>query len=550
MDRPVHAIRTALRAARTAVANPGVRRLETAWLLGYLGDAAIMVSITLAMFADGGAFGVAILGAARMLPATAAGLVAAVPLARWRADRILGAMAVARGIAGLAAAGILAAAAPPAWLLPVAGALGVIAAVVRPVHNTALPTLARSPEELIAANVATATAEALGTFSGPAAAAVLIAVGLGDATGVVTAAASAIAVAGLRGIDYESEDERLGPARRSASAPPIRAGLRAIRRRPAVALTLAGFFAQVAARGLLNTFMVVASLRLLGMGEPGVGVLGAALGVGGALGLFAGLAVGGSSTRTFLLALAAWGAPIGLIALVPAPIVAVGALAVTGLANAVLDIAGFTILQRGSANQERGGIFAILETGVGVGTMLGSLAAPVLIAALGDQGAMVAGGAFLPLVALGLAAASRDSGQAEVVPTEDLARLRAIPVFAALPMSALERLAHGARPRTFRAGETLMTKGEPGDTYLVLRSGSAEIVDGDRILDTVGPGSGIGEIALLRDGLRTATVRALTDVEVDELDAAIFRAAIAGPLGTVAAECLVVSRLSRSVAVP
>jgi len=542
----VPAVRAAVRSAAIAMANPGIRRVETAWLLGFAAEAALMVTFTVALYDTAGATGVALLGAARMLPATFAGLFAAVPLARWRADRILIAMAVTRAAAGLVAVAMHVAGLPAPWLLLVAAGLGIAGATVRPVHNTALPTLARSPEELVAANVATSTAEAVGTFAGPAIAAALLAAGAPALIGLVAAGAMVVAVVALAGIRYESVDDARGPVRRTASAPPILAGLRSVARRPAVALTILGFGAQTITRGLMNTLIVVASVRLLGMGEPGVGVLGAALGVGGAFGLFAGLLVGRSSPRGFVIALACWGAPLVVIGLVPVPLAALAALAAVGLANALLDIVGFTIIQRGSANDERGPAFAIVEAVAGLGAIVGSLMAPALVAGLGPQNALVAAGLFLPVVAVVLAVLFRGTARADLVPAAAIARLKAVPAFAALPLTGLERLAYGARPAHFPAGATLMRKGDVGDTFVLLRSGTVRIDDDGQVLDTLGPGAGIGEIALLRDGIRTATATAVTDVEAEVFDAGTFRAAISGPAGSAAIECLVTDRLARS----
>src|SRR5262249_23703500 len=117
-----------------------------------------------------------------------------------------------------------------------------------------------------------------------------------------------------------------------------------------------------------------------------------------------------------------------------------------------------------------------------------------------------------------------------------------------LPLTALERLAEGMRPVTVATGDVLMREGEPGDGYDVIERGRFEVRTGGRVISTVGPGDGVGEIALLRSGPRTATVTALADGSVYVLDATAFRAAVAGPTSAAAAAAVIEERLARSAA--
>jgi MFS family permease len=151
---------------------------------------------------------------------------------------------------------------------------------------------------------------------------------------------------------------------------------------------------------VLVTLLVVLITVLFGLGDPGVGILTAAIGIGGVVGLVGGLALRRSTSLAYAVALAAWGLPIAVIGIAPGVAVAVGALAVVGLSNALLDIIGFTLLQRGCRNEERGPVFAIFEGAVGIGATIGSLAAPTLIDAVGLRPALVATGLVLPVAAV------------------------------------------------------------------------------------------------------------------------------------------------------
>src|SRR5262249_53661967 len=124
-----------------------------------------------------------------------------------------------------------------------------------------------------------------------------------------------------------------------------------------------------------------------------------------------------------------------------------------------------------------------------------------------------------------------------------LTLLRSVPLFAPLPLTALERLCEGIAPVDFKPGDMLIREGEPGDHYLVLVHGEADVLDGDRLLRTCGRGDGIGEIALLRQVPRTATVVARTPVAAYEIDSAAFLDAMAGPAARAAADAVIAARL-------
>ena len=162
------------------------------------------------------------------------------------------------------------------------------------------------------------------------------------------------------------------------------------------------FVIQIFVRGLLTAFIVVVSIELLDLGEGGVGLLNAMIGLGGFVGALAALAlVGvGGLPRLFTLSLVGWGLPLVLIGLVPVVPVAIIALFATGVSNALLDVSGFTLVQRGVRNEDRVTVFGVMEALLGVGLLLGSLLAPAMLALLDVRGALIVAGAILPLVAV------------------------------------------------------------------------------------------------------------------------------------------------------
>jgi MFS family permease len=261
-----------------------------------------------------------------------------------------------------------------------------------------------------------------------------------------------------------------------------------------------------------NPTGVVASLELLDLGDGGVGLLNAMIGLGSFVGALAALAlvgVGGLS-RLFTFSLVGWGLPLVLIGLVPVVPVAIVALFATGVSNALLDVSGFTLVQRGVRNEDRVTVFGVMEALLGVGLLLGSLLAPALLALFDVRGALVVAGAILPLVAVltwrPIANSTRELDGAE----ELVALLRRNTLFAPLPLTTLERLM--------------------GDLVPVVHE----------------PGTVVMEIALLRQVPRTASVTVSERLEGYELGAPAFLAAVSGPRAAAVADSLVTARLTRS----
>jgi CRP-like cAMP-binding protein len=111
---------------------------------------------------------------------------------------------------------------------------------------------------------------------------------------------------------------------------------------------------------------------------------------------------------------------------------------------------------------------------------------------------------------------------------EDVDLLRQVDVFDPLPLPAIEQLATGLRPRHVSAGEVLYQQGDVADGCLVIEHGSAEVLGDGRPIASVGRGELVGEIALLRQVPRTATVRAVTEMDLRLLDADRFVYVVTG----------------------
>jgi MFS family permease len=552
------AIRSAVAALRKAFANDGIRRLGISWMLGIAADGALTVVTLVTVFNRGGPVAVGLLGAVRAVPAIIAGMSAGGMLERFRGDRFLVALGLVRALAAagiavtIATAGTRADEKQVTFILlfvwsTVAAAAG---APVRPTQVTLMPAIARSPGELVAANTVWTTGEGLGAFVGPLIAGVLMAFNLHSVVAAIAAVAFIVTALIASGLRFEQAADASGGGRGARRGLRLREGVRAVLRRPVVAWTMLGTFGQVMTRGLLNALVVAAAIELLLMGQGGLGLLTAALGFGGLLGAIFAMASRRSERliRNELVSLIYWGLPLAIIGVVSLPEVALAAMVVIGVANATYDVALFTILQRSSSNADRASVLSVLEGVIGFGAVTGSLLAPVLIFVLGTRGALVVAGAILPLLVLVMYRRIGHAEEITVLKDGLVDLLRKVPAFAELPLTAVERVAAGLVPIAAPAGAALMTQGEPGDRFVVIEHGEIEVfVDGEPI-DRLGPGTGVGEIALLRRSPRTATVKAITDVTGYGVDAPTFLAAVAGPASTACAERMAAEHLARGAA--
>jgi CRP-like cAMP-binding protein len=126
----------------------------------------------------------------------------------------------------------------------------------------------------------------------------------------------------------------------------------------------------------------------------------------------------------------------------------------------------------------------------------------------------------------------------------ELALLRSQPIFAPLGPTELEHLAAHLVPAHVNAGSVVIRQGEPGEHFFMVVSGRVAVdVDGRQVREE-GRGESFGEIALLRNVPRTATVRAVEDSELMSLERRAFLEAVTGqPAAVTAADAVVRRRL-------
>jgi predicted MFS family arabinose efflux permease len=425
---------------------------------------------------------------------------------------------------------------------PLVYAIVVVATMIsvpfRPAQAALLPRLARNPAELTAANVASSTIESVASFVGPAVGGLLLVATNVETVFVIDALSfvwSAFLVLGIR------VDDDAGAVRaREGFVTELKAGVGTIFRDADVRAVSLLYTAQTLVAGALNVLVVLAALELLDTGEAGVGYLNAAIGVGGIAGGFVALvlATRGRLAADMGIGLVLFGLPLVLMAAFANVPIALLALGIVGIGNSIVDVAAITLLQRLVGDELLGRVLGTLE-GMLIGAIgLGALAAPALASDLGTREALLVSGAVLPVLTIASLLRLRAADR-RATPPEHLAILRRVDFLAALPEPVLEHLASSAHALALAAGTTVIRAGDPGDRFYVVEEGEVEVA-GKRL----GPGAPFGEIALLRDVPRTATVTAATDVRLVAIEREPFVAAVTGHESTSAtADEVIAARL-------
>ncbi|HEY3576381.1 MAG TPA: cyclic nucleotide-binding domain-containing protein, partial [Gaiellaceae bacterium] len=323
-------------------------------------------------------------------------------------------------------------------------------------------------------------------------------------------------------------------------------GWSAVWRTPALRVVVGLTTAEEIVYGALEVLMVVLALRLLHAGNAGYGWLNTAMGVGSVAGAFVVAAVAARRRLAggFGLGILLWGVALCLAAALSTLAPALVLLGAVGTAAILVQVTSVTLLQRSAENEVLGRVFAVLESLMLAGTGVGALVAPGLVSWLGPRGALIATGAFLPVLLVPLWPSLRRIDAAAAIAEEPLELLRRIEIFAHLPEPVLERLASGATAITAAAGQVVVSRGEAGRHFYVIAAGRAVVELDDGATRELEPGSFFGEIALLRDVPRTATVRAVEPLQLYAVERDAFLAAVTGHAPTLAAaENVISSRL-------
>jgi MFS family permease len=509
--------------------NPNLRRSQLSFLGAWTAEWAFTVALGIVAYNDGGALALGLVGLIRMLPAAVLAPLLSPYADRGRRERVLVVVSTLRGVS-TAVAAVMAAVSGPVFVIYALAVLSTIAATLfRPAHSALLPTLCRTGHELASANVVRGLLDSVATLVGPLLAAVLLAFTDVSVVFAVAAAASFWAALLMMRVRYDAPPRASAP-RRPSLIREAAEGIRAVTHNRGLQLVLGLAAAQSLTRGALTVFSVVVAIELLGMGDAGVGALMAAVGVGAVAGsLAASLLVGtGRLGAWFALGVALWGLPIALVGVFPQQAAALLMLAFVGVGNALIDVAGFTLIGRLAPDTVLARVFGLLESLVAVSIGLGSILASALIEWFGVEAALVSIGLVCPLLAVVAWRGLRRLDRSVHVLDEDIGLLQQVPMFTPLPLPAIEQLARGLETVSVPAGQAVFRQGDLGDRYYVIESGTADVVGGTRTVATLGPGEGFGEIALLRHTRRTATLTAGSNLRLRAITSDRFLSAVLG----------------------
>ncbi len=455
------------------------------------------------------------------------------PLAATAGDRhgpaiLLRRRYVALALACATGAALLLADGPVVLAYGAAAFVSVVVSATRPLHHSLLPEVVDGPEDLTAANAVLSSAEGLGSLAAPL------------VTGLVLALASPGAVArghgGAAGArrprsghpappspPHRHRRSGIGPcgdARRDADPAP----------EPGPASALISTVALYVAMGATDVLVVPLALDELDAGEAAVGWLSAGLGAGLMLG---GVAAGFLAGRFHLSrwvtqGLVVWGAVLATVGFAPALAVGIIALALAGAGAAVADVATRTLLARLVAGPLLTRALGLAESLLVGATLIGAVIAAPLGTLVGVPEAFAVIGLGTVVAALGAGWALNRAERRTAPPERQLSLLRLVPITRALDPPTLEDLALRLDRVVVDAGECLITEGDVGDRFYIIERGVFGVRQGTESRAELGPGDFFGEVALLFDVPRNATVEARTTGEVWTLERPDFLEALTG----------------------
>ena len=560
---PPGAVRGALRdtwtSLRSVFVNPALRRIELALAGSMIGDWAYATAIVVWAYGEGGAQLVGVWGAVRLLL-----MAFAAPIGSTLADRlprkaVLIGSDLTRSVLVSIAAALIAVGAPTLSILALATLSSLIGCVFRPAQMAWMPSLARTPEELTAANGASSTIESLAFFVGPALGALLISVTNIQTVlivNVVTFVVSAILVSGIHGIRPADEGTSQGEGQDGDGEKEEREGLLRemgggftfIWRDRNLMMIAILVCAQTVVAGATIVLGVVFAVDVLESGPQTVGIIDSVFGVGAIVGGFYAIA---RSTRNRLagdlaLGTVLWSLPLLLIVVYPSPATVFAAVILLGFGNPLVDVNFATIVQRLAPDRILGRVFGAYE-GALIATMaLGSAVTPFLLDGIGLRWTLAVLALLVGVPAL-LFIPRCLRLDATLRAPEGTALLRSISIFSPLSPAKIEALAGSLTTETASAGTAVVREGEVSDRFLVIVSGRVEVtLDGEHVRFE-GPGEFFGEIGLLRDVPRTATVTAVEDTTLYSLAREDFLDAVLGvDESLAAADDVVMRRLARA----
>ena len=545
-DTDVGGVFASLKTPVAVFRNPDLRRVQLAWAAMSFATWAYAIGLGVYAFDIAGAAGVGLVALLRLLPGALAAPFAGLMGDAYSRRRVLIVSAAATALVLAVSAFAAGADGAPAVVFVAATAFALVSAAYLPVQAAILPLLSRTPQELSAANVVLSAMDNAGFVAGALGAGVLLAVSGPEAVFAVAAALAAVATVLVFRV---APDERPAYVEEPEPGQVVRqtlSGASAILADPGLRLLVATLTSLSFFEGMVDVLVVVAALELLDLGEGSVGYLNAAWGVGA-------LAAGGATAMLLHRGKLAIGIGAGslvvggaavLMAVWSAPLVAYAVWLLFGAGFTLVEVAGKTFLQRLASDEVLARVFASQETLRLAAAALGSIAAPLLVAMFGVKGALLAAGAVMPLFAAGRWAALKAFETGMPVDRGRFTLLRSNAIFQPLPVATLQRVCQDMVPLEVDRGTEVITQGARGDRFFLIAAGEVAVFKDGVLCAREGAGQSFGEIALVRDVPRTATVRASCRTSLLALGRDQFISAVTGyPRSAQLTEDLIDSRM-------
>jgi MFS family permease len=398
-----------------------------------------------------------------------------------------------------------------------------------PAEAAMFPLLARTPQELSASNVNHSAMENAGFIAAAVSTGVLLTATSPGTVFAVAAAVTALTVVLLafvrRDQRPEYEDEELAGVARELSR-----GARALIFHPALRLSSLTLILLLLFEGFADVILISLALELLHLKEGAVGFLNASWGIGALVG---GAALALMLDRGHLVAAIAGGsillgAATMLPGFVPEQWTSYVAWFGIGIGFTFVEVAGKTLMYRLASDETMGRVISALEAGRLLAMALGSLGAIVLVEWLHPDGALIVLGALMPIFVALCWARLRSYEVGAPVAEGPYHLLRDNSIFAPLPIATVERLSHDLVAVEFDAGHEVIVQGDHGDRFFLIETGAVEVFENGDFRRNEGPGESFGEIALLHDVPRTATVRTTEPTRLLSLEREQFLTAVSG----------------------
>ena len=522
------------------------------YLLAVLAEWSVFIGVLVYAHDRGGAQAAGFASIAVIVPYVIGAPIASAVAGRFRPAHVRIVGLAVQSVAYTAAAAAAWAEAPTAAVVTGVMVAIVAATTLRPAGAALLPAIVRTSRELTVANLWQSYCENASDIAGPLLATLLLFVGgppaalAGCAASVILATLVALL---LRSVDPPADAE---PDQLRGTSGVLRRQISAIRGRSGVLGVLAVEGGQYLIVGAFDIILVVIAADQLDMGDAGAGVLNTAFGAGALVSTFLATALARRSRLApFLTAgLAVMAVSSMVLGSVMTLAVALVLLPVIGLALSTLNMLAQLLLQRSGPPEELAAIFSVIELTCGAGLIVGSLVAQGLIAVAGPEVALVGIGVAMAVLLVATAGALRHADSDADVPVVAMSLLRRLAVFSPLPRLELEAVSRSAFELRTAPAEAVVTQGERGDRFFAIADGEFDVTIDDRLVRTLSRGGSFGEIALLADVPRTATVTSRGDGALLVIERVPFLVAVTGHDSSRQAAWGAIRTMASNVAIP